>query len=802
MTRAWLGVALRAGVAGGALLAASTAAAQTVKTAPPAADTTTAVAPDTTADIIVTAEKRSERLVDVPASVSVVNADSLRQQGLTTSESLTQAIPSLSLTSGVSSDASGIKIRGLGTQVFSVGVEPSVSYIVDGVVLSREIQGLGDLFDVDQVEVLRGPQSTLFGKNASAGVINIVTKGPTRDLQVEAFGLATTDDEYQANLAISGPIGEASGQGFRVSGFYNNRQGFIRNVLNGDRYNGNESGGGRAKLVLKPADALTVTLTGDYRKNVADCCAFTARTIVNPSTRQFIAPVVPSRTNQRVNINKAPISRVEQYGGAVQLDYDAGPATLTSITAYRYLDSLSDQDIDNTPLSYVAVGTNAYVQLNRNFGDTRSKTFSQEVRVASTDNGPIRYTFGAFYFDAKLRRFFDRLSQVCLVTANATRPIGTDCGTLGLARNLPAGFDARIHDQSLAGFGEVQANVAGPLTLIGGLRVNYQKLTSDFSVFNTAAALNPTTVRFADRRGASDTVLLGRGGVKLALAPSTNLFATYSKGYKGYAFDLTTSFTPAIAALQPIAPERSNAYELNLKSSLLDRRLNLNATLFRTDYTGFQVQAFDTTAAAFRLLNAGTVRSGGLELEATARPDRNFTFSAGFTYAKTRVRRFPGGPCYAGQPVVATAAGQGAPLTCSNNGTAATGDDTQNLAGGRLPGAPDYRVSVNANWAVPLAGSIRPFVGAGVVYQSDTTFALNQNPGTIQDGYALVNANLGVRDDDGRFEVNLFVRNLFDTHYATAIFEAPVNNSPAGNFFQVFTRDTNRYGGVSARFTF
>lgn len=752
-------------------------------------------------DIIVTAHKRTERLQDVATAVSVVSGQDLERNAINKIEDLTTLVPSLAFTSGAGEDTSSARIRGLGTQVFSVGVEPSISYVVDGVVLSRELQGLGDLFDIERIEVLRGPQGTLFGKNASAGVISVVTKAPSKSFSVDAFGLLTNDNERQIKLGVSGPLSDTVG--FRLSGYYNQRDGHIVNVFDNSRISGENAYGFRGKLVFAPTDRLTLTAIGDYRYSNSSCCAITARALTSLSTPQFIAPVIASPSNRATNVNAPPFGRGEQYGGSVQIDYALDKATITSISAYRYYDFATDQDIDGTPFTFVPVGVSAaYLQLNRNFGITRSKTWTQELRIASSGKNRFDYVVGAFFFDSVLDRDFDRLAQVCLVGQSLpTRPAGSDCGTFG--RNLPAGFTAKVNSRSYAIFADGTWNVAGPLSVIGGVRFNYEQLGYTFSVFNTAAAAVPVTSRFTGARDVDDAVFTGRGGLKLKITEDSNVFATYSRGYKTFAFDLTTSFTPAIAALQPITPETSNSYELSFKGNLLGRHLTLNATGFLTDYDGFQVQAFDTQAAVFRLLNAGSVRTYGLEIEAVIRPSRRLTISTGFTYANTRVRSFVGGPCYAGQPVVNTTPGGGAPLVCASNGTAAAGDNTQNLAGGRLPNAPDFRISVNSRYEVPLPSlPFDGFIQGSVVTQSDSQFALNQNPGSIQDGYSVVNAAIGFASREKGYEVQLFVKNLTDTNYAASIFEAAVNNSPAGNFSQIIPRGASRYFGGSVRLSF
>ncbi len=792
--------ALASGVASGVLVLAVGAHAQSGPSGAPQPTTpASTVEPGAVSEVIVTAEKRTQRLVDVPAAVSVVSGDDLARSAVKDISQLNELIPSINFTQGAGEDGSSVKIRGVGTQVFSIGVEPSVSYVVDGVVLAREAQALGDFFDIDRIEVLRGPQSTLFGKNASAGVINIVTKGPTRELHESASITLGEDGDREYRAAVSGPISPTLG--FRVSAYDDHYDGFIHNAFNGKDINGSDSKGGRVKLVWDATDRLKLTGNFDYSKSEGTCCQYTFRTLVNPSTPVFISPEVAGPENRTANVNANVYNRTEQFGTSLTAEYALDKVVLTSITSYRRFFEANNSDGDGTPLLAPTVGQNAnYILLDVNAGKAESDTITQEFRIANVGHQKLDYVAGVFVFDTDQHRPFTRQASVCFLGATATRPIGTPCATFA---NLPAGFDAKVHSTSVAGFTDLTYAVTDRLSAIGGVRLNYETLDYSFSVFNTAAALRPVTVRFADAKSVDDTVALGRAGFKYAFARDTNLFFVYSRGYKGYAFDLTTSFTPTIATQQPILPETSNSYEVNLKTQMLGRRLSVNTALFLTDYDNFQVQAFDTTAAAFRLLNAGAVRTEGVEVDATYKPIEDLSFSAGLAYTHARVRDFPGGPCYAGETVVATAPGQGAPLTCANNGTAATGDDTQNLKGGRLPNSPDWRFTFNARYEHPLGAlPLRGFVDGGVVTQSSTEFALNQNPGSVQPDYTTANLSVGVRDRDGRYELTLFARNLFDQNFASAIFEAPVNNSPTGNFGQYLSRYSARFVGANLRLNF
>ena len=752
-------------------------------------------------EVVVTAEKRSQRVIDVPASLSAVSGEQLLRSGVSGVEGLSSLVPSLSYSQGVAEEQSNVRIRGIGTQVFSPGVAPSVSYVIDGVVLEREAQAFGDLFDVDRVEVLKGPQSTLFGKNASAGVINITTKGPTKSLSVSADATIAEQGQRDYRVAVAGPITDTLG--FRVSAYDTHYNGNIRNLYNGKDLNGSDTKGGRIKLLWTPTSRLRITGAADYRNASGMCCQFTLRDLTNVATANFIAPVVASHTNQNANVNADVFQRSESYGLSGQVDYDLDAVTLTSITAYRHYRTINNQDIDETPLTSPRVGAAAaYQLLDLNEGETKIGSWTQELRIANRGEHRFNYVAGFFFSDSEIKRDFFRSVPLCFNAASATLPIGSACP---LPETLPSSFFATVQSRAMAGFADGTLKLIGPFSLIGGVRLNHEELSYTF-VNNTATAVAapPFLPRLATITGAKDfddTVGLGRVGMKWALGPRTNLFALYSRGYKGAAFDLTSSFTAAIAAQQPIQPETSDAYEVNLKSELFARRLVLSASLFRTDYEGFQVQAFDTTAAAFRLLNAGSARTEGAELEATLRPVEGLTLTGGAAYTHARFTSFPGGPCFAGQPIAATlpAGSFGDPLVCVRSGTASL----QNLKGGRVPNSPDWRFTLNGRYERGLGGSdYVGFIDAGLQSQTDVFFSLTQNPGTRQAGYLIANAAIGVRERTGRYEARLFVRNLTDEHYASSIFEAPLNNTPAGNFAQFLPRDYNRYVGGEVRVSF
>ncbi len=292
-----------------------------------------AAAPEVVPDeILVTATKRSERLIDVPVAVTALSGEALSQNQISGVATPQQLVPSLTFTQSTNDLNNNVRIRGVGTALFNVGLESSVSFVVDGVVLSRQGQGFQDLIDIERVEVLRGPQGVLFGKNATAGVINVVTKRPSKDFTADAEIVVAEQDEYRVRASVAGPLSEAVG--FRLTGFWNDVGGHIRDVATGERYNGGKSYGMRGKLEAQAGD-LNLLLIGDYRKSEALCCQFQARSFVNPVALSLLAPVVPSDTNRQVKNDAKTFNDTEQWGVSLEANLGLGDHTLTSISAYR-----------------------------------------------------------------------------------------------------------------------------------------------------------------------------------------------------------------------------------------------------------------------------------------------------------------------------------------------------------------------------------------------------------------------------------------------------------------------------------
>jgi len=464
--------ALYAGTAAFALIMPGVAFAQEEVAEP--ADASTAFEEEGEGNaIIVTATKREQTLQEIPVAVSVTTAETIERAQIRDLKDLTSVVPSLRISQLQSSANTNFIIRGFGNGANNPGIEPSVGVFVDGVYRSRTAAQIGDLPDVQRIEVLRGPQSTLFGKNASAGVISLITKKPQFKFggNVEAaYG------NYNAVLVkgvVTGPITDTIAAS--IAGGINKRDGYIRDTGYDGRTNERDRWFVRGQLLFEPTDALSIRLIGDYDKIDENCCGVVQLANGNPIVNALTgrtAAVAPFA--DRVATNFPSSNDIKNYGGSGQLDYSFGPIQLTSITAYRKSESLTNADSDFSTGDF----------LGANIGDVDIGTFTQEVRLATDLDGPFQLLLGGFYFDETVKYknelTFGRDFRTFVDLATGGRP-GVLSGVgqletlvLGLPLNTfsRAGqgiFDQyRQDDKSFSLFGSVDFEVTDRLTLTLG----------------------------------------------------------------------------------------------------------------------------------------------------------------------------------------------------------------------------------------------------------------------------------------------------------------------------------------------
>lgn len=746
--------------------------------------------------IVVTASRREESLQDVPIAVTALSGETLENAGVGSVESLASIAPSVTFTQSSNDQNNSINIRGVGTSVFSQGVESSVSVVVDDVVMARQAMGFQDLVDIERVEVLRGPQSTLFGKNASAGVVSVTTRAPTDTFTGMADGQYAQGGEYTLRASLSGPIGNMFSA--RLTGFYKEFGGHIDNA-DGRDLNGYENWGLRGKIQFQPDPDFTFTLIGDYRESRQDCCIFTVRDTSGAAgggrLDALLAPVAAGAENADSNINAPVFNDSDQWGVSGKAEMEIGGGySLISISAYRGYNFENNLDVDNLPLEEPVPG---FITFDLNGGTTKISQMSQEVRLVSPQGPPFDFILGGYAFLLDLDRTFQRRFEIAI-------PIG---GRNIFRVNQSGQFSSAVTTTNLAVFGSANVYLTDQAALFGGARLISEKL--EYTIDRDPAdVLQPGDRPFGGGPGkfasvddeTNDTAVTGEVGLRYEVSPDIQAYARYARGYKGRGIDVEFG---APDDVEPIDAESSNAYELGLKSTFAGGDVIVNLALFQTDFDNFQEQAVvllnepgNVLSAESRLTNVGSVRTRGVELEALVTPTDNLFFQGGVSYTDASIRRFQNAGCFFGQ----TAAQGCVPVTLDNGGTPNDPSDDivqnlQDLSGGELPNSPDWRITGLIRQNVPLSGSLNAFVQASGRWQSEVNYSLNGDPRATQGDYAIVNLAVGFEAEDGSFNASVFVNNVFDQFYTTNIFDDPLYGGVVSHYVP---RDFSRYFGVRA----
>ncbi|WP_260597562.1 TonB-dependent receptor [Sphingomonas endolithica] len=722
----------------------------------------------TTGDIIVTAQKRSERLQDVPVAISVISGDQLAAKGAMNLEGAQYLVPTLNFRKSGTAINQSLFLRGVGTSTFSIAGEPSISTVVDGVVYSRAGEAFSDLIDIDRIEVLRGPQGTLFGKNTSAGVINIVTKRPGNDFGgfLEG-GYYTNGNEYRVRGAVDVPLGENVKS--RFTGFYGNYDGNIRNIAHdNDRVNGYEHYGVRGMIVADPTPDLTFTLIADYRKSKDDCCAEVIGTTPTNATASVL-PDIRGDKSRTVNQDLVTRSNETSWGVSLQADATLGTQTVTYIGSYREYDNEEIRDGDWLPQAYVG-----FNQLH-DFGPQTSNTFTQELRLTSPSNQFFSYVVGAFYSRAETERTFRRDDVVCTLTPTPT--VLTPCSTTGATVTRPTGtavFGSVF--KNLAFFGQGTFNLTDRFRAIAGFRYTSDQLDVFHNRVTTLAGpgINPSFGPFTGKTTNSNWS--GKAGLQYDVAPQSVAYATYSRGYKGPAFNVFYNLTAT--GTNVVEPETADAYEVGLKNTFFGGKLVLNLAAYYAKYHNFQANNPDLVAGVLvtRFTNAGEISTRGGELDLVFRPVPDLSFSGGLAYTDAHIDRFK----------------------VPTNGvvTGVVPDGTT------LGYAPKWKGSLGADYRIRTGGVVDLTLGAQGSYQSKQLSQLDASAAvrdaTTIKSYGLVDLSAGIVDNADRFRVSLQVKNLFDQSFASAI----TSGGPGGSYRYLIPRDADRYYGITGRVNF
>ena len=785
---------LAAGIASGLVLTglpAVAVAAETPAASAAAADRTVADSPaGEPQDILVTARRRVENAQAVPISLTVVGGKRLEATNVFTLDQVKQQIPSLQIFA-VNPRNTNINIRNLGSNasVNSDGLDSGVGVYIDDVYYGRPGQSVFDLVDLDRIEVLKGPQGTLFGRNTTAGAISISTRAPT--FAPEATGEVSVGNYnyVQARAAVSIPIVEDK-LAIRLTASDTYRRGTVTNVRTGDRLLNLNSQAIRGQILFTPTSTFSLRLIADYSNRAEDCCvslpAGVATTLPNgtPIANNFydraarLGYTLPTLNafDRITDINAPSRYVVKQRGVSANAQWDLGGVALTSITAWRAWDWEPLNDTDATGLSV----------FNQSSTTQHQKQFSQELRLASQGKRTIEYVAGLYYFHQSL-------PSLIITEYGSAAPAFALPPTVPSAISEAAldGFKFTGHSRavtdSYAAFGQANWHITPALTLTLGARFTHERKTGSFAQAQTggidlstlpvatataAQALRnsygPTTSYTAET---SNDSFSGQANLAYQASDSVLAYATYARGAKSGGLNIAN----LPSGVSPVVrPEKVDHFEVGIKTSPVPG-VTLNGAAFWTEVRDFQATFSDGVRSITYLTNAAKVRSRGGEIDLTANPARLISLYASGTYADTVYLSYPAAPCPFG----------------------VTGSTTCDLSGQTLPNAPRWAISAGGEAGQPVNTAVEVYIGADWSWRSSFNSAAdNSTFGVIQD-YSIVNARAGVRAVGGKWDLYVWARNLLDKDYYTRLGLAPFNTG-----LLVASVGDPRTFGVTGRFRF
>lgn len=708
-----------------------------------AADTTPAAQGDspTLKAVTVTATRREASLQQVPVAVSVVDGEQLERENRNSVASIVQQVPSLNFRTGASNKDTSLFIRGVGTISTSPGVEPTVATVIDGVVFGRPGQSTLDLLDIERLEVLRGPQGTLFGKNASAGVLNITTRTPTEETHGFVEQSYYSGNESRTRFGIGGSLVPNTLKG-SITTLFGSYDGNVDNKANGQEVNGYNRKGVRGKLVFTPNDDLSLTLAADYLKSRDDAPNGVVSKSLLPAFSNALAPIRADSDNRDIVSDYRSHVDDTNKGLSAQLDWSLGDYTLTSITAWRGWDNTQWQDGDR-----LATISAAFPGIEDK-GELEYNQYSQELRLASPKGQFLEYVGGLFYMHGKDEETYRRT----LRTTTATQQ--------GIA-------DYSTTNDSYALFGESTLNFTERFRGIAGLRWTHDDLEYDHRRVSTSAtAVNGIQPGTSSSGSVDEDGWSGRLGVQYDLTDDITSYLTYSRGYKGPAYNVFFNMQPRDT--EALKPETSNSWEAGLKASLWGNRLTTNLAVFHTEYDNYQANFFDSVAGQVvtRLINAGSVKSEGAELDFALQATSQLKFSGAVAYTKARIDEF--------------ACPAGAAASCNVNGKP-------------LPYSPDWKSYVRADYSIPLDNGLDVELDTDFSWQSKVQYDISQNADTVQGAYGIWNASVALADYNEGWRVALLAKNLADKSYSPLL-------ATGGNYiYRAVPRDDERYFGIQLR---
>jgi len=728
-------------------------------------------------EIVVTATKREESIQDVPIAVSAFTGDDLAKRGVTDLVGLQEVAPSISIyNSNSTSNGGTIRIRGVGTTGNNPGLEAAVGTFIDGVYRSRAGLAFNDMVDIERVEILRGPQGTLFGKNTVAGALNIVSKKPeftnNAAVTVGAGNYGLTEFKGHANFAASEQLA------FRIAGSYTDRDGFYENIEGGDAYDKRDRYTIKGQMLWQPSDDLTVHLLADYTEKDEDCCP--AAYYINGSAAPIVeilggnTSLYQKDSDIKVGVNHEPFEDVEDDGVSLDITWEVSDnMTFRSITAQRNYEVFRGQDIDFG---------NADILLPQDSSES-FENFSQEFQLlGSTDS--IDWLVGAYYYTEDL----DSDEMIVLGTQGpefVSRLVGAGTALIPVFSGNPAGrvnstgvvpnqgYDATYYSETEGWsiFTHNTWHATDKFDVTVGLRYSDEEKDAGAIIngapvgtfvndpFCAVVPIGSLCENYSWANKESEDETTGTFKVAYQLSDDINTYASFSRGYKAGGWNLDQEAVGSTDANgNPVDqarfdPELSDSYEIGLKGEFFDYKLQLNTAIFYTEFEDFQLNTF--TGLGFTVGNVDDVTSEGIEVEGVYRMSDIAMLTFGVTYADAR---------YGDQDNPADAHLVDQRLTYSSlwQGSAALFVEDE------IPGM-DWTYNFNLNFS--HSGEVN--TGSGL------------EPEKVRGAMNLVNASLGFNSNDGRWGATIWGRNLGDTQRPMVIFNSVFQGTSRSNFSNI-----------------
>ena len=721
--------------------------------------------------VVVTARRVEEAAQDVPIPLSVVDGKLAENAGAFNVNRLKELIPTVQFYS-TNPRNSAINIRGLGAPfgLTNDGLEPGVGLYIDGVFYARPASATLDFLDVERIEVLRGPQGTLFGKNTTAGAINVTTRKPAfaRSTDVEFnFG---DRDFVQLKASVTGPLAKKVAGRLSFSG--TQRDGTVRNVTTGAAVNNLDNLGARGQVLFAPSDTLAVTAEFDHTRQrpegYTQVVAGVAPTL-RPANRQYpqiaadLGYAAPSlNAFDRVTDVDSPLRSYQDLGGAaINLDWKLGRGRLTSTSGWRYWNwsPSSDRDFIGLPVTTISAAP------------SHQRQWTQEVRYTRDIHSRANFVAGAFAYHQSIDSDPSFKQEQGSAAARFLLAPTTNALTPGLLDGYGFNQYVTYGNTSAAAFGQLELSLGDRLRLLPGLRFNYDQKDVDFDqqVYGGLDTTDPALIALklsvlapqAYQADVDDTNLSGQLTAAYRISNTVNAYATYATGFKSVGLNLNGVPTDAVGrpviSAAAVKPEDVHNFEAGLKTEF-HKGITANVTVFDTEIKDFQAQVTNASVGVLRgyLANAEKVRVRGAELDASARLRDAATVYTAIAYTDGVYVSFPDAP----PPLEETG-----------------GPQSKDISGSVLPGISKWALSIGGEAGRPatiFGRSGRLFAGADASYRSSFSSSATFSRYLIVDGYALLNARVGFQTAKG-WAVTLWSRNLLDKNYFELLTAAPGN---------------------------